>query len=231
MQGFVKAKSGADGASLSCYVRKSLNFADGPASLDVKLDIARGEWIALLGPSGAGKTTLLRVLAGLTQPDAGYIRIGTDLWLDSENRYSLPTRQRRLGFVFQDLALFPHMTARRNISFALPCDERPGKADEFLDLVGLSGLADRLPAQLSGGQQQRLALARALAARPRLLLLDEPLSALDRRLRIEMQALLLDIRHRQLADYAVLVTHDEAEAESLATRRAEIEHGRLVQFN
>lgn len=209
-------------------LRKFLNFADGPACLDIALDMPQGEWLALLGPSGAGKSTLLRLLAGLTQPEAGQIRLDDDLWLDTLSGHVLPTRCRRLGFVFQDLALFPHMTARGNIAFALSRDAPRSKVQELLELVGLSGLAERHPAQLSGGQQQRLALARALATRPRLLLLDEALSALDRRLRADMQALLREIRQHGFAEYAVLVTHDEAEAERLADRRVEIDHGELV---
>lgn len=213
---------------LEFHLRRYLNFADGVSALDVALGIPRGQWLALLGPSGAGKTTLLRLLAGLTAADAGHIRMEQETWLDVRLGNNTPTRLRRCGFVFQDHALFPHMTARRNALFARPRGADPGLIDELLDLVGLTDLADRYPVQLSGGQQQRLALARALASSPRILLLDEPLSALDAGLRREMQDLLLKVRAAELVDYAVLVTHDAGEAARLVDRTVRLERGRVV---
>jgi molybdate transport system ATP-binding protein len=213
---------------LELQLRKRLTFSDGLATLDVALRLPRGQWLALLGPSGAGKTTLIRLLAGLTTADAGYIRMEQETWLDVARRYNMPTRLRRCGVIFQDHALFPHMTVRQNVVFARPKGAGPEMADELLALVGLSELSARYPIQLSGGQQQRLALARALASSPRILLLDEPLSALDPVLRREMQDLLLKIKNSALVDYAVLVTHDADEAGRLVDRSVRLARGRIV---
>ncbi len=215
-------------ADFEFSVRKKLNFAQGDASLDISLQLPAGQWLALLGPSGAGKTTLLRLLAGLSPLDAGHIRLSGQTWFDTARNLNLPTRQRRIGFVFQDLALFPHMNCRRNVEFAQPPGGKRQAVDELLEQVGLSGLANRYPAQLSGGQQQRLALARALASEPRILLLDEPLSALDAMLRAEMQEILIDVRQRGMVDFAILVTHDLDEAKLLANRIVYLDQGRLV---
>lgn len=214
--------------TLRFHVEKSLHFATGAASLKIALELPHGQWLALLGPSGAGKTSLLRILAGLTEPESGWLQAGTHTWFDASQKFSLPTRHRRIGFVFQDQALFPHMTALKNLLFALPRGGDAALADELLDLVGLRALSGRYPAQLSGGQQQRLALARALATQPSLLLLDEPLSSLDAELRGEMQELLLEIRRRSLVDYALLVTHDADEARRLAHRVVRLERGQVV---
>ena len=213
---------------IEAELRKSLNFADGRAMMDVSLKIPQGQWLAILGPSGAGKTTVLRLLAGLCAADEGHIKVGQDVWLDTASRLVKPTRLRKIGFVFQDHALFPHMTARKNIAFALPRGADEETVTEVLELVGLAGLAERYPSQLSGGQQQRLALARALTVRPLLLLLDEPLSSLDPRLRKDMQDLLLDIRQRGLVQYAVLVTHDDAEAGRLVDRMIRMDRGSVI---
>ena len=213
--------------SLEFSLEKRLDFSTGSSRLTIRLGIESGQWIALLGPSGAGKTTLLRLLAGLTTADAGHIRFNGKPWLDCTRNFSLPTRLRGIGFVFQDLGLFPHMTARQNVAFA-HASHATATVDEFLEMVGLSGLTNRYPAQLSGGQQQRLALARTLASAPSILLLDEPLAALDPELRLDMQTLLLDIRQRQLVDHALLVTHDADEALLLADRIVRMECGRVV---
>ncbi|WP_051295482.1 ATP-binding cassette domain-containing protein [Azonexus hydrophilus] len=208
-------------------LRKPLAFAGGESMLNIRLDLPAGQWLALQGASGAGKTSLLRLLAGLETPSAGHIRLGDAIWLDSERGLSLPTCQRQIGLVFQEHALFPHMSARRQLDFA----RRPGQAapstDELLALVGLNQLAERYPAALSGGQKQRLALARTLASAPRVLLLDEPLSALDPALRRSMQALLQQIRDSRLVDCAILVTHDLGEARHLADRIVRVHNGRI----
>jgi len=214
--------------SLDCELSRSLNFSDGAGALDVSLTIPSGRWLALLEPSGAGKTTLLRLQAGLTEAHAGFIRIGDDPWLDVSRKLSVPTRLRRIGFVFQDHALFPHMTARKNIEFARPPGSDMCLVDDLLEMFGLIGLADRFPAQLSEGQQQRLALTRALAVTPRLLLLDEPLSVLDERLPKEMQELLLEVRHRRMVDCVLLVTHDTDDAALLADRAVHLNRGAIV---
>lgn len=218
----------APAPALALRLRKALAFAAGPGELDLELALPAGQWLALLGPSGAGKTSLLRLVAGLERPDDGRIESAGALWFDAALSYHKPTRLRRVGFVFQDHALFPHMSVHGNLAFAQPRGADPRRVDELLALVGLEGLAARHPAQLSGGQQQRLALARALAAEPRLLLLDEPLSALDAPLRREMQALLLQVRGLGLVHGALLVTHEPAEAVRLADRVLRLEQGRVV---
>ena len=194
---------------------------------DITLDIAPGELVVCLGPSGCGKTTLLRLIAGFVRPDAGAIR------LNGEDVSALPTRSRECGVVFQAYALFPHMRVWENVAYPLrvrdvPPDERRRRAGEMLELVGLAGLADRLPAQLSGGQQQRVALARALVFGPRALLLDEPLSALDAATRAAMRD---EIRRIQRAQNiaTLLITHDQDEALSLADRVVLLNEGRMVQ--
>lgn len=191
-----------------------------PALRDVSLDIRSGELIALLGPSGSGKTTLLRLIAGLEQPTAGKIFFG------DEDASSKTIQERNVGFVFQHYALFRHMTVADNIGFGLkvrhgtnrpPKDEIRRRASELLDLVQLSGLEKRYPAQLSGGQRQRVALARAMAIEPKVLLLDEPFGALDNQTRGLMQELLLGIwEHEQKT--VIFVTHDIEEAIFMASR-------------
>ncbi len=194
---------------------------------DVRLDIAEGEFITLLGPSGCGKTTLLRMLAGFELPDRGAVR------LDGQDVTHLPPYRRDVNMVFQDYALFPHLTIARNVAFGL---ERlrleradiTRKVEETLQLVGLSDKADRMPHQLSGGQRQRVALARAIIRRPRVLLLDEPLSALDANLREAMQVELKHL-HRKLGLTFVMVTHDQTEALVMSDRIVVMHNGRVAQ--
>lgn len=193
----------------------------------VSLDVADGSLTALLGPSGSGKTTLLRSIAGFVVPDAGRIMF------DTESIERVPPQRRQIGMVFQAYALFPHLSVAENVAFGLRI-RRVAKAEarervaEALRLVRLEGYADRRPRQLSGGQQQRVALARALVTRPRVLLLDEPLSALDRRLRQAMQLELRSLQ-RQVGITTILVTHDQEEALTMADRIAVLAEGRLVQ--
>ncbi|GAB3466346.1 ATP-binding cassette domain-containing protein [Azotobacter salinestris] len=212
---------------LHFHLRKQLVCATGPLELDIELDIARGESLALLGPSGSGKTSLLRLLAGLQPADSGFIAAFGRIWLDSASGIDRPPRRRRAGLVFQDYALFPNMSVQGNVRFALPAGMPARRADELLELVGLAGLANERPARLSGGQQQRLALARALAAEPDLLLLDEPLSALDGALRRDLQDALAALRERRRTTL-VLVTHDPSEALRLCERAVLLEAGRVV---
>ncbi|MEJ7661517.1 MAG: ATP-binding cassette domain-containing protein [Hymenobacter sp.] len=165
---------------LDFHLTKALHTAAGPRTLDVALALPPGELLAMTGPSGAGKTTLLRLLAGLDRPDAGFVRFGGQTWSDAAAGQWLLPQRRPLGFVFQDYALFPNMTVRENLAFVAENQaDKKQLVSELLELLELTELANRRPALLSGGQQQRVALARALARRPRLLLLDEPLSALD----------------------------------------------------
>jgi molybdate transport system ATP-binding protein len=204
----------------------------GALSLDVEIEVADGEVLAVLGPNGAGKSTLLRVLAGLLPPDGGSVVLdGVTPWDDDEAH--VPAYRRALGMVFQDHLLFPHLSVTDNVAFGLRTrgigrGAARDLADAWLDRVGLAGLGDRRPAQLSGGQAQRAALARALVGDPRVLLLDEPLSALDARTRLTVRAEL----RRHLAAFAgstVLVTHDPVDAMALADRVVVVEDGRVVQ--
>jgi sulfate/thiosulfate transport system ATP-binding protein len=207
------------------------SFDGFPALVNVDLDIASGELIALLGPSGSGKTTLLRVIAGLEFADYGRILFG------GEDTAFLPVRERRVGFVFQHYALFRHMTVFDNIAFGLSVrkgDARPPKEDirrrvlELLDLVQLSGLENRYPSQLSGGKRQRVALARALAIEPRVLLLDEPFGALDARVRKDLRRWLREL-HDRTGYTTIFVTHDQEEALELADRVVVMNRGRIEQ--
>ena len=212
---------------LDFHLLKALHTAAGPRTLDVRLTLAPGELLAISGPSGAGKTTLLRLLAGLDRPDGGFLIADGQPWYRQQPRHWLPPQQRPLGFVFQDYALFPNMTVRENLAFAATGQEDSKRLiDKLLAELELTELAQRRPAVLSGGQQQRVALARALARRPRLLLLDEPLSALDLPTRLRLQQVLADV-HQQYALTTILISHDPAEIARLATRVLELELGEV----
>ena len=194
---------------------------------NVFLEIREGEFFALLGPSGCGKTTLLRVLAGFETPSAGRIL------LDGSDIASIPPHRRPFNMMFQSYALFPHMTVERNVGFGLrqehvPKEEIAERVDRVLDLVQLSGFRRRKPHQLSGGQKQRAALARALVKQPRILLLDEPLGALDKKLRQETQIELVNLQE-SLGITFVVVTHDQEEAMTVADRIAVMDHGKIAQ--
>ncbi|MGI4869580.1 MAG: ATP-binding cassette domain-containing protein [Janthinobacterium lividum] len=205
------------------HLHKALHTAAGSRTLDVRLTLPAGELLALSGPSGAGKTTLLRLLAGLTRPDGGFVQVGDETWYNEKQW--LPPQRRPLGFVFQDYALFPNMTVRENLTFAATGQPRAA-VDELLEWFELTELAERRPAVLSGGQQQRVALARALARRPRLLLLDEPLAALDQPTRLRLQQVLL-AAHRQFHLTTILISHDPAEIARLADRVVELDLGQV----
>jgi ABC-type Fe3+/spermidine/putrescine transport system ATPase subunit len=197
---------------------------------DVSLEVAEGEFLALLGPSGCGKTTTLRLIAGLETPDDGEIWIAGKR-VAADGRNLVPPARRGIGFVFQDLALWSHLTVAGNLDFVLastkvPKPERPQQIAETLQLVRIESFARNYPGQLSGGEQQRVALARALVARPRLLLLDEPMSSLDADLKTELLQELSGLQ-RSLGITSVYVTHDQAEARTLAHRITKMRDGRI----
>jgi molybdate transport system ATP-binding protein len=200
-------------------------------SADLRMPIDGFSVTALFGPSGCGKTTILRCLAGLERPESGSIRFRDEVWFDPRQRAFRTPQQRGVGYLFQEYALFPHLRVADNVAYGLPSiprDERKRRLHELLDAFGLRGLASRFPHQISGGEQQRVALARCLGRRPRLLLLDEPLSSLDAPLRGDLR---LELQ-RQLASFqvpTVLVTHDRIEALSLADHVAVLTNGRIRQ--
>ncbi len=205
----------------------SKRFGDFAALDDVTVEVPDGSLTALLGPSGSGKSTLLRVIGGLDRPDEGTIEIG------GVDVTKLPAHKRGIGFVFQHYAAFKHMTVRKNVAFGLdirkrPKDEIRKRVDDLLELVQLSGFADRYPAQLSGGQRQRMALARALAIEPEVLLLDEPFGALDANVRKDLRAWLRRL-HDEMHVTTVFVTHDQEEAMEVSDRIVIVNHGKVEQ--
>jgi iron(III) transport system ATP-binding protein len=201
-------------------------FGDVVAVRDASLHVERGEVVALLGPSGCGKTTLLRLVAGFERPDEGVVEVGGRRVAGGGSW--VPPEERRVGMVFQDYALFPHLTVAGNVGFGLPRRDRPARVRELLAVVGLDALAERYPHELSGGQQQRVALARALAPAPEVVLLDEPWSNVDPFLRETLRAEVAEII-RPLGVTVVLVTHDREEAFGLADRIALVRDGTVVQ--
>lgn len=200
----------------------------GTLFLDLDMEIEEGEFISLYGPSGSGKTSTLRLLAGLLTPDKGQITVNGKSWFDATKNNTVPPQERNIGFVFQDAALFPHLTVRKNLEFALPKNEEPQLIDELLALTGLDVFQDRMPETLSGGQKQRAALARAVVQKPDILLLDEPLSALDAHTRSELQDHLLAL-HKKYNLTTILVTHDIGEIYKLSDRVIELHNGKIVR--
>ncbi len=203
-------------------VQKQLAGSGGPMMLDVALSIEEHDFVALAGPSGSGKTTLLRILAGLEKAE-GSISVGGERWL--EGKQALPPQKRGIGFVFQDYALFPNMSVEQNLLYVRKDREL---AHHLLELTGLSELASRLPGSLSGGQKQRVSLCRALMGRPKLLLMDEPLSALDPEMRMKLQHDILTL-HREFGTTTIMVSHDPSEIYRLARRVIVLEHGRVIR--
>ena len=206
----------------------SKSFGSFQAVDNVSVDIASGSLVALLGPSGSGKSTLLRLIAGLEEAEAGRI------WITGEEATQRSVQDRQVGFVFQHFALFKHRSVRQNVAFGLELrgwkrEAIRRRVDELLDLVQLQGLGNRYPSQLSGGQRQRVALARALAVQPRVLLLDEPFSALDAKVRKELRAWLRTL-HDDMHVTTVIVTHDQEEAMEVADRIVVMNHGRIEQI-
>ncbi len=191
-------------------------------TLNIELSCPAGELLVLAGPSGSGKTTVIRIIAGLEHPDYGRIDLGNKTLCDTEKKIRVETRKRKVGYVFQEASLFPHLRVRENVAFA--CNT-PSRVDRLLDLLGITHLQDKKPARISGGERQRAALAQALAAEPDLLLLDEPFSALDVETRHSLQQKFLQIKE-QLQIPIIMVTHDLQEASILGDQIIAVEDGR-----
>jgi molybdate transport system ATP-binding protein len=208
-------------------IEKCMLTSNGPMNLAVQAAIPLGKLVALFGESGAGKTTLLRILAGLVSPDKGLIKFGNTIWYDSRKCIHLPPQARNISLMFQDYALFPNMSVEKNIQFAQQ-DKDPQKVLELLELFGLTELKKRKPANLSGGQKQRVALARALARKPQLLLLDEPLSALDAEMRSALQHEIAKA-HQLLGVTTLMVSHDLCEVFRLASQVLYIKNGLITR--
>lgn len=201
---------------------------------DLEADIkVSNETIVLVGPSGSGKTTILKCLAGLKTPKQGTIRINNRIVYSKKDRINLPTRERKVGYVFQEYALFPHMTVKKNVMYGLSKEKKKAKlhqVEEILKMMGILSLQDRYPSQISGGEKQRVALARALVTEPDIMLLDEPLSALDQDIRGELQQELKKLQKQWQIPF-VVVTHDMHEAEILGDHILRIERGKLTALN
>jgi molybdate transport system ATP-binding protein len=206
---------------ISIAIKKELQGSKGSMDLAVDLEINDGAFVALSGPSGSGKTTLLRILAGL-ETATGHISVGDQTWLDNDQTVS--PSQREIGFVFQDYALFSNMSVEQNLLFV--CKDK-SLANELLEMTGLSALRSRMPHSLSGGQQQRLALCRAMMRRPKLLLMDEPLSALDPQMRLKLQDEILAL-HKAFGTTTLMVSHDPSEIYRLADRVIALDYGSIV---
>jgi len=207
-------------------IHKSLQSAQGRILLDVSCELEQGRLVTLYGPSGAGKTTILRMLAGLASPEGGIIRAGDETWFDGARGIDLPPQKRKTGFVFQDYALFPNMTVRDNLRYALKKGQDKAILDELIGVMELEQLHDRRPGTLSGGQKQRVALARALVSRPVLLLLDEPLSALDSQMRMKLQDHILKA-HSRYGLTSILVSHDMSEVFKMSDQVFVLEEGKI----
>jgi molybdate transport system ATP-binding protein len=213
---------------IDAHIIKQLCGSEGEFKLNVQFNISQGEFVALYGDSGAGKTTLMRCLAGLDMPDEGNIKVNEKTWFDFSERVNMPIQQRHVGFMFQDYALFPNMTVRQNLAFALAKSQPKHRIAELLDMMEIGELQHQKPAQLSGGQKQRVALARTLAQAPQLMLLDEPFAALDTQVRSRLQDEILRL-HRHFGLTILLISHDVGEVYKLASRVLVMHNGMIQQ--
>lgn len=213
---------------IDLFIQKKLNAPHGNMLLDIQCQIESKQLVTLYGKSGVGKTSTLRILAGLLQPDFGKISIDGNVLLDTAHKINLPPQKRKIGLVFQDYALFPNMTIFDNLSFALQKNQDKKILDELIEIMELGDLKNQKPYKLSGGQKQRTALARALVQKPKLLLLDEPLSALDVEMRSKLQKYLLQV-HREFGLTTILISHDISEILKLSDQILVLENGKLIQ--
>jgi molybdate transport system ATP-binding protein len=207
---------------------KMLQTADGELPLDVSFTIEEGQFLAIYGNSGAGKTTLLRILAGLTQADKTHIKVANEVWDDSQNKIHLSVQKRSIGFVFQDYALFPNLTVKENLEFALQKNDDGKIVSELIELMELQSLQNSKPQNLSGGQKQRVALARAIVRKPKILLLDEPLSALDDEMRFKLQDYILKI-HQKYQLTTLMITHSIPEIFKLSDKVIILDKGKITK--
>lgn len=208
-------------------ITKSLNGANGKILLHIATTLKNNDFISIFGKSGAGKTTLLRIISGLESADSGRIVVDNEVWFDSQKKIFLPPQKRKIGFVFQDYALFPHFSVQKNLAFGLKNSRESHKIDEILKLMELENLRNKLPRELSGGQKQRVALARALVSNANILLLDEPLSALDNEMRGILQDEIIKL-HRHFGLTTILVSHDISEIFKLSNRIIHIKEGKII---
>ena len=213
---------------LRVNVTKKLMTAEGVLDLRVDFYVEKGEFVTIYGASGTGKTTILRMIAGLVEPDEGFISIEGQVWFDSAKKVNVPARRRRTGYVFQEYSLFPNMTIRENLEYAIENKEKIGLIDEFLEIVTLTELQHRKPEQLSGGQKQRVALVRALLRDPKIHLLDEPLAALDIEMRLRLQDEIIRL-YRKTGITTIFVSHDIPEVFKLASKVFVLENGRIIK--
>lgn len=210
------------------YAHKTLQTADGKLPLDVSFSVDKGQFITIYGNSGAGKTTILRILAGLTDTEKSLIEVEGEFWNNTDKKIILPAQKRSVGFVFQDYALFPNLTVRENLAFALQKESDKNIVDELLELMELQSLQNSKPQHLSGGQKQRVALARAIVRQPKILLLDEPLSALDDEMRFKLQDYILKAhQHYQLT--TILVSHHLPEIFKLSDHVILLDKGKIIK--
>jgi molybdate transport system ATP-binding protein len=209
-------------------IHKNLSAHDGNMNLHINCEIEKGELVTLYGASGAGKTSTLRLLAGLLKPDKGEITIDNNTWVDTKNKIFLSPQKRNIGYVFQDYALFPNMTVIQNLEFAKDKLQDKKVITDLIETMELGELKNRKPQTLSGGQQQRVALARALVSKPDILLLDEPLAALDYKIRLKLQDYIAKIHH-EYGLTTLLVSHDIGEIMKLSDRVIVLEQGKITQ--
>lgn len=209
-------------------IYKMLQTADGELPLEVLLTFDEGQFISIYGNSGAGKTTILRILAGLTQAEKVQIQVGNEIWDDSEKKQHLPVQKRSIGFVFQDFALFPNLTVKENLEFALAKNDSKEMVSELIELMELQSLKNSKIHHLSGGQKQRVALARAIVRKPKILLLDEPLSALDDSMRFKLQDYILKI-HRKYQLTTLMISHSIPEIFKLSDKVIVLDKGKIIK--